>query len=284
MTLYYDGYAGAIATLDGTTVTVAACSSAYVPSASDVDLDAIAVGEIDTGDAAGYARQTVTVTWDVAARRLTFDDPIEFDLDGASDVQHFVVADASGDLAFVLSYDTPIEGYDGFTLAPPVAASEADTAGIEARLHALEAAPGPASPVPDPTGAPDGQVVKTFGGEYVLADESGGGGSAWVAAEPIMVEGAGSQSADLTGIDPDVGSIWVQCEDTVTEVTLDLPDTTADRQPLVIAVVCPGGDAEVKLGSLTVGNAGSAPVIATVAIIDAGFDRLWLLASQPYAP
>lgn len=25
MTLYYDGYAGAIATLDGTTVTVAAC-------------------------------------------------------------------------------------------------------------------------------------------------------------------------------------------------------------------------------------------------------------------
>lgn len=283
MTLYYDGYAGAIATLDGTTVTVAACSSAYVPSASDVDLDAIAVGEIDTGDAAGYARQTVTVTWDVAARRLTFDDPIEFDLDGASDVQHFVVADASGDLAFVLSYDTPIEGYDGFTLAPPVAASEADTAGIEARLSALEAAPGPPSPVPDPSEAPDGQVIVTFDGEYVLNDAPPGG-SAWVAAEPIPVEGSGAQAADLSGLTADIGSIWVQCEATVTEVTLDLPDTTADRQPLVIAVVCPGGDAEVKLGSLTVGNAGSAPVIATVAIVDAGFGRLWLLASQPYAP
>lgn len=189
MTLYYDGYAGAIATLDGTTVTVAACSSAYVPSASDVDLDAIAAGEIDTGDAAGYTRQTVGVTWDVAARRLTFDDPIEFDLDGASDVQHFVVADASGDLAFVLSYDTPIEGYDGFILSPPVAASEADTAGIEARLVALETAPGPASPVPDPSGAPDGQVIVTFDGEYVLDDApSGGGVESVVAGTGITVD------------------------------------------------------------------------------------------------
>lgn len=197
MTLTYDAYAGALATLDGTTVTVAAFTSGYVPSPSDADLDAIDANEVDTGDAAGYARQTVGVTWDVAARRLTFDDPIEFDLDGASDVQHFVVADASGDLAFVLSYDTPIEGYDGFTLSPPVAASEADTAGIEARLVALETAPGPPSPVPDPTGAPDGKVIKTLDGALVLGD---GGVQSITAGTGVTIGGtAANPVVSVTG-------------------------------------------------------------------------------------
>ena len=258
MTLYYDGYAGAIATLDGTTVTVAACSSAYVPSASDVDLDAIAAGEIDTGDAAGYTRQTVGVTWDVATRRLTFDDPIEFDLDGASDVQHFVVADASGDLAFVLSYDTPIEGYDGFILAPPVAASEADTAGIEARLLALETAPGPASPVPDPSEAPDGQVIVTFDGGYVLDEggvesvvagtgitvddtdpaspiisATGGGGGAVMLPPPLDLSADGSSyvEADLTGLAVDEASRAIIVSETTDMVEVYLPEVVDDFPP-----------------------------------------------------
>ena len=276
MTLYYDGFAGAIATLDGTTVTVAACSSAYVPSASDVDLDAIAAGEIDTGDAAGYTRQTVGVTWDVATRRLTFDDPIEFDLDGASDVQHFVVADASGDLAFVLSYDTPIEGYDGFELAPPVAASEADTAGIEARLLALETAPGPASPVPDPSEAPDGQMIVTFDGEYVLDDAPSGGGVESVVAgtgitvddtdpaNPIISATGGGGGGGAVGIvDVDLSAEtggWVECDlsslpTTVATVKVSPPtdmDSTIEfswpdmlvRAPLVVII----GGSPVKVG------------------------------------
>jgi len=242
MTLYYDGYAGAIATLDGTTVTVAACSSAYVPSASDVDLDAIAAGEIDTGDAAGYTRQTVGVTWDVATRRLTFDDPIEFDLDGASDVQHFVVADASGDLAFVLSYDTPIEGYDGFELAPPVAASEADTAGIEARLLALETAPGPASPVPDPSEAPDGQMIVTFDGEYVLDDApSGGGVESVVAGTGITVDDTDpahpiiSATGGGGGGGGAVGSqVFDVSSETGSSVSVDLTTMPVDKQTAVV--------------------------------------------------
>lgn len=274
MTLTYDAYAGALATLDGTTVTVAAFTSGYVPSPSDADLDAIDANEVDTGDAAGYARQTVGVTWDVAARRLTFDDPIEFDLDGASDVQHFVVADASGDLAFVLSYDTPIEGYDGFTLSPPVAASEADTAGIEARLVALETAPGPPSPVPDPSEAPDGKVIVTFDGEYVLDDApSGGGVESVVAGTGITVDdtdpahpiisatGGGGGAVGIVDVDlsAETGG-WVACDlsslpATVATVKVSPPtdmDTTLEftwpdmlvRAPLVVII----GGSPVKVG------------------------------------
>lgn len=285
MTLYYDGYAGAIATLDGTTVTVAACSSAYVPSASDVDLDAIAVGEIDTGDAAGYARQTVTVTWDVAARRLTFDDPIEFDLDGASDVQHFVVADASGDLAFVLSYDTPIEGYDGFTLAPPVAASEADTAGIEARLSALEAAPGPPSPVPDPSTAPDGKVIITDDGGYVLGDPpGGGGGGASTSGEPInaTLDDGTEYVADLSGLAASDVSVVVAMDAGATKLTLTLPPPTSGR---VLAVTVIGGDAtpfQVDVAGLgTASEVAQEGWAATFAVYDLG-GLAWSLAGAPW--
>ena len=239
--MIYDPYAGRLAELDGQTVTIAAFTAAYTPSPSDATLDAIDADEVSTGDAAGYERQTVGATWDAETRRLTFDDPAVFDLDGAI-VQHFVVADLTGALAFPLSYDTPFDGYDGFELNPPVAASEADTAGIEARLLALETAPGPASPVPDPSEAPDGQMIVTFDGEYVLDDApSGGGVESVVAGTGITVDDTDpahpiiSATGGGGGGGGAVGSqVFDVSSETGSSVSVDLTTMPVDKQTAVV--------------------------------------------------
>ena len=273
--MIYDPHAGRLAELDGQTVTIAAFTAAYTPSPSDATLDAIDADEVSTGDAADYERQTVGATWDAETCRLTFDDPAVFDLDGA-EAQHFVVADNTGALAFALSYDTPFNGYDGFELAPPVAASEADTAGIEARLLALETAPGPASPVPDPSEAPDGQMIVTFDGEYVLDDAPSGGGVESVVAgtgitvndtdpaHPIISATGGGGGGGAVGIvDVDLSAEtggWVACDlsslpATVAAVKVSPPtdmDSTIEftwpdmlvRAPLVVII----GGSPVKVG------------------------------------
>lgn len=138
MTLVYDGYAGALASLDTTTVTVAAFTSSYVPSAADTTLASL-TGEVSTGDAPSYARQTATVSWSATTRRLTWATDPTFDLAGASNVQHFVIADASGDLVCVLSYTAPFSGVDDFVFGPAAVAAEADQSGLEARVASLEA-------------------------------------------------------------------------------------------------------------------------------------------------
>src|SRR5690606_24023527 len=125
MTLVYDAYAGALATLDGTTVTVAAFTSSYVPSVLDDDLSALS-DEVNAVSATGYIRATVDVSWSKADRALTFDTAPFFDLDGADDVQHFVIADAADVLVCVISDSDPFEGYDGYEFAPEVLATAAD--------------------------------------------------------------------------------------------------------------------------------------------------------------
>jgi len=279
MTLVYDAYAGALATLDGTTVTVAAFTSSYVPSVLDDDLSALS-DEVNAVSATGYIRATVDVSWSKADRALTFDTAPFFDLDGADDVQHFVIADATDVLVCVLSYEDPFEGYDGFEFAPEVLVNAADLAGLEARVAVLEAGVDPApTGVQSVTGA---GVDNTDPANPVITGSGGGGGGSWTVASQIDKSGDASATVavDLSGLDDTDVSVAILVASTCDTLQMTMPDHA--RAPLTVVVSGVDECVVEAVGGVSFPATQSATTTTHVTLVPADLGSLsWVAAGAP---
>ncbi len=137
---------GALATLDGETLVLAAFDATEAPSSTPAALADLS-GEIDTGDAPDYVRATFTAEWDDVDNRLRIaaaDEWPTLDLAGGTISAFRIFKDGATDadrpLVLTVGLDAPTAGINGFVYQAEYGLTEPlDIGPVSERLDDLEA-------------------------------------------------------------------------------------------------------------------------------------------------
>lgn len=303
-TIYFDSAveAGPGPLGSGSLIVLLADADAWTPTeamATVLDVDAELVG-------GGYVRQSLTATVDwlgTRYRALPASVPsIDHDHDGAV----WVVVARSGSTDgsrrlvradLVESPSQPLEpswpdgilsvtirtGVEAIVPGPGTSVDDTDPS---LPIISIDGPIGATGEVADllATGQPSGLIAVTDGAGGVSLQPKpsggGGGGSKLVPAPPISLSGTPTASLDLSGLDPDVGSVMVNLEDVgVDRIDVTMPNpATHDALRLTLLIAAQDDTPYQLRGDIEMGGQKRMTWV-TLAVVNSGYGVWWVTTS-----